>query len=98
MIYSKVTDGRQLKAGRIILGLTVDEMAEAAKLNRNSVLRVERFQNLPYYAHAADKIAKALEERGISFDWEFTVERGSRLAVCFPGKTLRKLPKYARKR
>ncbi len=62
-----VTDGRQLKAARVVAGLTVREIAEAAGLNRNSVLRVEASETLPYFAYAADKLAVVLQERGIIF-------------------------------
>lgn len=62
-----VTDGRQLRAGRIILGLTVNEMASLAGINRNSVLRVEGFGTLPYAAYAADRIMEALKRQGIVF-------------------------------
>lgn len=62
-----VTDGRQLKAGRIILGLTVKEMARLAGIHRNSVLRVESFGTLPFAAYAADRIMGALKRRGIIF-------------------------------
>ncbi len=63
-----VIDGRQLKAGRVILGMTVREMAEAANINRSSVLRVESTQTLPHFAWAADKISEVLQERGICFE------------------------------
>ncbi len=57
-----VTDGRQLKAARIIAGLTIREMADLAGLNRNSVMRVEALKSLPYYSWTADKLATALQE------------------------------------
>lgn len=62
-----VTDGRQLKAGRVILGMTINDMAEVAGLNRNSVLRVEARKTLPNHAHAAELIQRAMEDRGIRF-------------------------------
>ena len=65
-----VVDGRQLKAGRTILGMTIREMAEAAGINRNSVLRAEALKTLPRFSWAADKIADVLQESGISFELE----------------------------
>ena len=62
-----VIDGRQIKAARIILGLTIRQMADLTGLNRNSVLRVEAFRTLPRSAFAADKIIEALETKGIIF-------------------------------
>jgi DNA-binding XRE family transcriptional regulator len=62
-----VSDGRQLRAGRAIVGLTVREMAQAAGINRNSVIRVEQFKTLPRSCWAASRIAKALEDLGITF-------------------------------
>jgi DNA-binding XRE family transcriptional regulator len=71
-INKTVIDGRQLRAGRIILRMTVRGMAEACGLNRNSILRVEAHETLPRSAWAADRIAAILQERGIVF----TVEDG----------------------
>jgi len=61
-------DGRQLKAGRVIAGLTVRGMAEKAGVNKNTVLRVESQKVVPYFSYAADRITAVLEEMGISFD------------------------------
>lgn len=63
-----VTDGRQLRAGRVILGMTIEDMAAVAGINRNSVLRAEGSTSFTAPAYAASRIAKALTERGISFD------------------------------
>jgi DNA-binding XRE family transcriptional regulator len=84
-IKSTVIDGRQLRAGRIILGMTVRGMAEAAGMNRNSVLRVEKHETLPYFAWAADKIAEVLQERGIVF-----TATGGKVGVMFAGAAGRK--------
>lgn len=65
-----VTDGRQLKAARVIAGLTIDGMAAAAGLNRNSIMRVEKQTNLPRFAYAADRMKEALEAHGIMFEAE----------------------------
>ena len=62
-----VINGLQLKLGRIAAGMTVREMAEAANINRNSVLRVEAQLRLPVFTYAADKITKVLLEKNISF-------------------------------
>lgn len=85
-----VTDGRQLKAGRVILDMTIDDMAEAARLNRNSVLRVEAHETLPISAYAAERIQRTLEDRGIAF-----IVRDGLAGVLFKaaqrrGKTSRK--------
>jgi hypothetical protein len=92
MTYS-VTDGRQLKAGRVILGMSIRDMAQATGLNRNSILRVEAHENLPHHAHAADRMVKALEERGICF-----TANDCLLGVHFEGLSKRLRPKYIRGR
>ena len=48
--------------------MTVREMADAAGLNRNSVLRVATQTGLPNFAYAARCIQKALEEKGLVFE------------------------------
>lgn len=85
----KVVDGRQLRAGRAILGLTIREMANLAGLHRNSVSRVESLNNLPVSAYAADKISRALTSQGIIFS---THERS--LSIGFCGLTVRMGTKY----
>lgn len=75
------TDGRQLRAARAILGLTVVETAEIAGLHRNSVLRAEGQKKLPRQAHAANLISKAFEERGIVCD-----RSGAEISVRFDGR------------
>lgn len=62
-----ITSGRQLKAARIIAGLSVREMANLAGINRNSVSRVENLDALPYRAWAADRMATTLQNLGVTF-------------------------------
>ena len=66
----KAIDGRQLKAGRMILGLTMQQVGEAAGLNRNSVMRAEGKRRLPRFCWAGDRISDYLEREGVSFDIE----------------------------
>lgn len=87
----KVTDGRQLKAGRVILGLTVEEMAKLANLHKNSVLRVERHKTLPRSALAADQIIMALEALGICFEI-----KSEHVGLFFPASTKRAKKPYVR--
>lgn len=82
---STVTSGRQLKAARTIVGLTIREMADAAGLNHNTITRVERLETLPYHASAADLMAATLQEMGIVF----TAGDG-RAGVSFSVATMRK--------
>lgn len=42
----RIIDGRQARAARIILGMTVRQMAEAAGIDRKSVLRVEHMKGI----------------------------------------------------
>jgi len=79
-----LTDGRQLRAARVIAGLTVREMADLIGMNRNSVMRIEAFRALPFHTHAGDKIVETLQERGI----EFVIQNG-KTGVFFSGATER---------
>ena len=54
----------------MILGLTMQQMGEAADINRNSVLRVEGKRRLPRHCWAGDRISEFLEREGVSFDAE----------------------------
>lgn len=67
MYGEKLISGRQLKAARAIVGLSVRQMAALAGINRNSVLRVENCELLPRQAWAATRIANVLQQIGISF-------------------------------
>jgi DNA-binding XRE family transcriptional regulator len=82
---NSLLDGRQLKAARIIVGLSTRQMAVAASVNRNSVLRIEKLKTLPYHSWAADKIAAALQDRGV----QFTASSG-KAGVCFLAAIMRK--------
>ena len=87
-----VTDGRQLKAARVILGMTINQLAEAAGLHKNSVMRVENYGTLPRSAHAAGRMQKALEEMGIVFE-----VKDGRAGVLFTAATKRTKTPYVRK-
>jgi len=79
-----LTDGRQLKAARVLAGLTIREMAELIGMNRNSVMRIESFNALPLHTHAGDRIVEALQEQGI----EFVIQDG-KPGIFFSGATKR---------
>lgn len=87
-----LTDGRQLKAARHILGLTLRDLADMAGLHRNTVLRIEAETTLPSSAIAADQIQTVLEEQGIRFD----VGDG-RASISFPAAVKRSRNRYSRK-
>ena len=87
-----VTDGRQIKAARVVLGLTIRQMADLSGVNRNSVLRVEATKTLPRSAWAADRIIKALEDRGINF----TVQH-NKVGLSFEAAPQRARAPYKRK-
>lgn len=87
-----VIHGRQLKAGRIILGLTVKDMAQWAGLHKNSVMRVEKYGTLPHFSYAAAKIEQALKILGI----EFEIKDG-RAGLFFHAGTERRKASYKRK-
>ncbi len=84
-----VVDGRQLRAGRVILGMNMDELAKVAGISRNSVSRVENLKTLPLHAWAADRMAEALQERGVIFTVD-NDEIGA--AFSAPNKRVRKYP------
>lgn len=81
----RVTDGRQLKAARVALGLTVRELAQKAGLNRNSILRVEALKEIPHNAFAVDCVADILRGMGVSF-----VRDQAQAGILFPASTERK--------
>ncbi len=91
-IIQNVTDGRQLKAGRVILGLTVEEVAKLANLHKNSVIRVESHTTLPHHTYAADRIKKSLENLGICF--EIKTEH---VGLFFPASIKRAKKPYVRR-
>ena len=81
MHYSGPIDGRQVRAARAILGMTLDEIAGKAGLNRNSVHRLEHVGALPEYSYAGSKLAAAVESLGVAF----TVQDGNPAVVFTPG-------------
>ena len=88
-----VVNGKQLKAGRVILGMTLEDMANEAGLHRNSVMKVERHDNLPRFTYAGDRMARVLEGKGIKFKAENGV-----LSVMFEGLDYRNRAKYVKKK
>ncbi|GGD93414.1 hypothetical protein GCM10011390_10240 [Aureimonas endophytica] len=69
----RIDDGRQIRAARAILGMTVQELADAAGLHKNSVLTVEakkRIRRAPHTGggHSVSLIEKAIEARGVICD------------------------------
>ena len=79
-----LTDGRQLRAARVMAGLTVREMADIIGMNRNSVMRIEAFKALPFHTCVGDRIVEALKEQGIDF-----VIQDGKPSVFFSGATER---------
>ena len=59
MLYSGPIDGRQVRAARAILGMTLDDIARLAGLNRNSVHRLEHIGALPEFSYAGSKLTAA---------------------------------------
>ena len=82
-----VLDGRQFKAARAVLGMTVREMAQVSGLNRNTVLRVEAQKTLPCPSFAVDRLTIALRERGISFS---ATGDGERVGILFKAHVRRR--------
>lgn len=87
-----LVDGRQLVAGRAIVGWTVREMAAKAGLAKSTVNRVENEHTLPTSAYAADKMAKALEDAGVTFG-----SHAGGLTIHFDAPTRRTVKRYRRK-
>lgn len=73
--------GWQIKAARVACGLTLDDVAAVASLNRNSVHRVEKAGPRDMGSFACGRIAKALNERGVIFS-----EFDGRSAVSMPNR------------
>jgi len=67
MLYSGPIDGRQVRAARAILGMTLEEIARLAGLNRNSVHRLEHIGALPEFSYAGSRLTAAMEPLGIAF-------------------------------
>ena len=67
MKHDKIHNGQQLKAGRVMAGLTIDQLANKAGINRNSVIRAESSKHVEYRAYAVERIESALELYGVTF-------------------------------
>lgn len=68
-----IIDGRQARAARVILGMTVRQMAEAAGIDRKSVLRVEHMKSIRLHyggsgGFGVDCLARAIKARGVLCD------------------------------
>jgi len=87
-----VVDGRQLKAGRILIKMSVNEMAKSAGLHRNSVMNVENTHLLPYHVYAAKRMESVLKDRGV----KFSITNNS-IGVHIKADTKQKLPLAYRK-
>jgi len=87
-----VVDGRQLKAGRILINMSVNEMAQCADLHRNSVMNVESKHLLPFHIYAAKRMETVLRDRGVSF----SITNNS-IGVHIKANTKQKLPLAYRK-
>lgn len=62
---SKIT-GKQLSAARSLLGLKQDELAEAADVDRTTLVKIENGQTQPHLK-TMERIRTVLEARGIEF-------------------------------
>lgn len=83
------TDGRQLKAARIALGLTARELGKLAGLHWNTIAIVEDNEALPKFSYAADRAASALQGLGVIF-----IKGTDKAGVIFPAATERKPKKF----
>lgn len=61
----RITDGRQVRAVRAILGMTQREMGKAAEVDRNTVWRAEKQERLPPRSYAAERLGRFAAENGI---------------------------------
>lgn len=66
----EVVDSRQIRAVRAALGMSLSEMAEAAKINRNSVRAAESCADIKRHRLAATAIAMVGLNRGIFCEME----------------------------
>ncbi|KAB0676006.1 hypothetical protein [Aureimonas leprariae] len=68
----RIDDGRQVKAARAILGMTVQALADAAGLHKNSVLVVEAKKRIRRHRFDTNsgvaRIERVVQERGVSCD------------------------------
>ena len=63
----RATDGRQLRAARAALGLTVEEAAALAGVNRNTITRAEKLARITHREHGAMLIGAGYERAGCLF-------------------------------
>ncbi len=87
-----VVDGRQLKAGRILIKMSINEMARRAGLHRNSVTNVENKHLLPFHVYAAKRMESVLRDKGV----KFSITKTS-IGVHIEANTKQKLPLAYRK-
>ena len=62
-----LNQGRILKAGRILAGMSQGQLAEAAGVHKNCVQYWEARTLLAAQSGGLDRVIQALEERGIAF-------------------------------
>ena len=65
MTTFRLTDGRQVRAVRAILGMTQREMRKAAEVDRSTVCRTEKQGRLPPRSYAAERLGRFAAEQGI---------------------------------
>jgi len=66
MIPTTKITGKQIIAARGLLGITQSELAEAADVTKQTILKIEGEQVRPYLS-TMDKVRAVLEARGIEF-------------------------------
>jgi DNA-binding XRE family transcriptional regulator len=60
--------GIQILAARAALGMRRADLAQAAGLHPNSILRAEKQATIPRHSAAADRIGDAFAAYGVSFE------------------------------
>lgn len=70
---------RALRAGRALLGLSQEELAELAGISRQIVVRIEKGES-NVLVEAIEKVRMALESRGVAFI-DATREHGPGVAM-----------------
>lgn len=67
MIEDRPKNGRQIRAARTILGLTILETAKLSKLNRNTIMLLESRRSIHKFCPIAKRVASVFMDRGIEF-------------------------------
>ena len=75
-------DGEQIKAARMMLGITAKELAEAADVSLPTVQRMDSSTGpVPGRYETVEKVRRALEARGIQFLENGQVAEGNGVAI-----------------